>query len=355
MAYVGLNRVETVPYRGTTDGMGEAYVEVTDVRHDSQGHAHVSTHHEWRYVQCRNVPYSGAEEVEITINVDDDAFNNKVDQTAGSVHAVSGTVGLFQAAQVHQVSENAIKIAQSLKDGFDSVVAAEISQQIGVVEERSKNSYQLLQTYKKHMDDVSRTMEKDYADIKGRNVKQFDSINKQYTDMIHALDAASFSMAKDLEASMKTYAELSVATQALLPEESSITRNSLEVSQLNGSSEDIINSISKLLKQNNAYNAFVQGKISSIPAEKEEIQSLPVLFLENDALNGDYVDSSCFMQFENDETKKSIEESVKSALHCQESVIEDDYQECLEKKISVSNLNERELSVIRSLMDGNRN
>lgn len=353
MGYVGLRRTERVDYSGRTDGYGEAYVDVYTTSTDSQGNTRVHSHKEWRSVQCRNVPYSGYENVDITIHVDDDAFNNKVEQTAGSVHMVSGTVGLFQAEQVHQVSSNAIDIARSLKKGFNSVVASEISQQIGVAEERSKNSYQLLLTLKKRMQDVLHTMERDYNSIKGRNVKQFDSINKQYTDMIHALDASSFAMSKELEASMQSYAELAVATQALLPEESSRTRNNLEGSQLNRTSEEIIGGISNLLRQNNAYNAFIQNKISTVPVEKEESQCLPVLFMEMDDLKKNSETSTCFMHIEEFAVRNSIENAVKSALHGQTASVDNDYQESLHKKIESSNLNERELSVIRSLMSDN--
>lgn len=353
MGYVGLRRTERVDYSGRTDGYGEAYVDVYTTSTDSQGNTRVHSHKEWRSVQCRNVPYSGYENVDITIHVDDDAFNNKVEQTAGSVHMVSGTVGLFQAEQVHQVSSNAIDIARSLKKGFNSVVASEISQQIGVAEERSKNSYQLLLTLKKRMQDVLHTMERDYNSIKGRNVKQFDSINKQYTDMIHALDASSFAMSKELAASMQTYTELAVTTQALLPEDSSTARNILEINQLNHTSGEIIGGISNLLKQNNAYNAFLQNKISNTAIESEEHQCLPVLYMESDDLKNNSETSKCFMHIEDIAVKKSIENAIKSALHNQTALIDKDYQEELQKKMNSSNLNERELNVIRSLMNDN--
>lgn len=361
MSYVGLRRTERVPYRGTVDysgntsGYGEALVEVAR----SNGNGGISYSREWRTVQCRNVPYSGTvpysghEDVEITINVEDDPFNDKVEQTADSVHMVSGTVGIFQSEQIRQVSDNAIEIAKSLKKGFNSVVASEISQQIGVVEERSKNSYQLLLSLKQKMENVIRTMERDYNSIKGRNVKQFDGINKQYTDMIHALDASSFSMSKELAASMQSYAQLEVATQALLPEDSSRTRNNLEELQLNHTSGDIIGGISHLLRQNNAYNAFIRNKISNTAVEKEVQQNLPVLYMEMDDLKADRETSACFMHIENVAAKKSIENAVRSALHNQAALIDKDYQEGLKKKMDSSNLNERELEVIKSLMNDN--
>ena len=355
MAYIGLRRTESVHYKGKTDGYGEALVKVADVSRDSQGHARISYHNEWQRVECRNVPYSGSEEVEITIHVADDAFNSKVRETAGSVNLVSGTVGLFQSEQVQQVTRNAIEIAKSLKNGFNAVVASEISQQIGAMEERSKNSYQLLQTYKKHMDEIFRTMERDYNNIKSRNVKQFDSINKQYTDMIHNLDSASFAMSKELAASMASYAELSVAIQNLLPEESSRTRNNLETTQLNSTSGEIIDEIAMLLRQYNAYNDFIRDKISGIGGEAEEMQCLPVLFFENDALKGDYIDSKCFMHLEDDGVKKAIEESVKNALHHQKIAIENDYQENLQKRINQANLDSREKDISKSLVQENKN
>ncbi len=353
MAYVGLSRRERVDYSGKTSGHGEAYVEVCNVSTDSQGRAHVSRHYEWKHVECRNVPYSGYEDVNITIHVDDDAFNNKVEQTAGSVNMVSGTVALFQANQIQQVSTNAIEIANSLKRGFHSVVAAEISQQIGVVEERSKNAYQLLMNLRNHMEKVHQDMERDYNAIKSRYVKQFDGINKQYTDSIKALDASSFAMSKELAASMRSYAKLEVATQALLPEESSRTRNNLEGSQLNESSSEIIGGISTLLKQNNAYNAFIQNKISNVAVESEEYQSLPVLFVEKDALKSDCVDSACFMQIEDFAVRKSIEGAVNAVLHRQEAVVNNDFQDGLKKKIESANLSDRELDIIKNLMDVN--
>lgn len=374
MSYTGLNRVEEVPYSGEVDysgetsGFGEARVDRYDEARDEHGHLIRDQHGDvlykragstWENTQCRNVPYSGTvpyegvEEVEITINVDDDPFNNKVEQTADSVHMVSGTVGLFQAEQVRQVSTNAIEIAKSLKKGFNSIVASEISQQIGVVEERSKNSYQLLLSLKKKMVDVLNTMERDYNSIKGRNVKQFDGINRQYTDMIHALDASSFTMSKELAASMQSYAELAVATQALLPEESSRTRNNLEGSQLNHTSGEIISSISNLLRQNNAYNAFIHNKISNIAVESEESQCIPVLYMEMDDLKKDCEASKCFMHIENQAVKQSIENAVKSAVHNQATLIDKDYQEGLQKKMDSSNLSERELDVMRSLMKDN--
>ncbi len=349
MSYEGLRRIERVEYSGITSGYGEAYVDVAK----SDGNGGVSYSKEWKRVKCRNVPYEGHEDVDITINVDDDPFNNKVEQTSDSVHAVSGTVELFQSAQIRQVSDNAIEIAKSLKNGFNSVVASEISQQIGVVEERSKNSYQLLLSLKHKMEDVIRTMEKDYNSIKGCNVKQFDGINKQYTDMIHALDASSFSMSKELAASMQSYAQLEVATQALLPEDSSKTRNNLEEVQLNRTSSQIIGGISHLLRQNNAYNAFIQNKISNTFVEKEEQQNLPVLYMEMDDLKANRETSTCFMHIENQVAKKSIENAVRSALHNQTDLIENDYQEGLKKKMDSSNLDERELNVIRSLMNDN--
>lgn len=374
MSYIGLNRVEEVTYSGKVDysgetsGHGEAQVDKYDEARDAQGNRILDQHGSvlykhtgttWETTQCRNVPYQGTvpyngiEEVEITINVDDDPFNHKVSQTASSVHMVSGTVGLFQAEQIQQVSANAIEISKSLKKGFNSVVASEISQQIGVVEERSKNSFQLLQSLRTKMENILHTMERDYNTIKSRNVKQFNEINKQYTDMIHALDASIFAMSKELEASMQSYAELAVAMQALLPEESSRTRNNLEGSRLNRTSEEIIGDISNLLRQNNAYNAFIQNKVSTVPVEKEESQCLPVLFMETDDLKKNSETSTCFMHIEDFDVRNSIENAVKSALHSQTASVDNDYQERLQKKMESSNLNERELSVIRNLMDDN--
>lgn len=152
---------------------------------------------------------------------------------------------------------------------------------------------------------------------------------------------------------MQSYAELAVAMQALLPEESSRTRNNLEGSRLNRTSEEIIGDISNLLRQNNAYNAFIQNKVSTVPVEKEESQCLPVLFMETDDLKKNSETSTCFMHIEDFDVRNSIENAVKSALHSQTASVDNDYQEGLQKKMESSNLNERELSVIRNLMDDN--
>ena len=85
-----------------------------------------------------SVSYSGTayEDVVVNINVDTDAFDSSVRHCNNSVGALTGAVVATEGAQVASIRQNAIKIGQTIVDGFFSTVRSEISQQITELKNR---------------------------------------------------------------------------------------------------------------------------------------------------------------------------------------------------------------------------
>ena len=141
-----------------------------------------------------SVSYSGTayEDVVVNINVDTDAFDSSVRHCNNSVGALTGAVVATEGAQVASIRQNAIKIGQTIVDGFFSTVRSEISQQITELKNRIDADLIHLNELAKRCVDKQRQMESDYNRISGRYLKIFSDLDNELDNRIHEIDRPVF-------------------------------------------------------------------------------------------------------------------------------------------------------------------
>lgn len=140
------------------------------------------------------VSYSGTEyeEVVVNITVDTDDFDSSVHQCNSSVNLLTGAVVATEGAQVVSIKNNALRVGQTIIDGFFKTVRSEISQQIMELTNKINATLLQLNEMVKRCIDKQHQMETDYNRISKRYMKIFDELNSELENRIYELDKPAF-------------------------------------------------------------------------------------------------------------------------------------------------------------------
>jgi len=145
--------------------------------------------------KCGNsVSYSGSasETVHIVIDVYDDPFNDSVAHCNKNVNLLTGAVVATETAQVASINKNSKKVADTIVDGFFSLIRSEISQQIAELSKDIDADLMYLRGMAKKCIEKQKQMETDYNRITSRYLKIFEDLNKELENRIFELNKPAF-------------------------------------------------------------------------------------------------------------------------------------------------------------------
>ena len=140
------------------------------------------------------VSYSGTayEDVVVNILVETDRFDDSVNDCNGHVGLLTGAVVATEIAQVASIRDKAIKVGDTIINGFFKAVRSEISQQISELSSRIDATLLHLEELSKRCLGKKRQMEVDYNRLSGRYLKIFDELNAELKNRIYELDKPAF-------------------------------------------------------------------------------------------------------------------------------------------------------------------
>ena len=228
--------------------------------------------------------YSGTEyeDVNVSIEVDTEPFDNSVESCNTNVNLLTGAVVVTEAAQILSIDKNAKKVGKTIVDGFFGYIRSEISQQIAELTQGIDSQLMHLRELSKAVIDKKRQMEGDFLRISSRYIKTFDDLNNELSNRIFELDKPTFVFKKELDnQSIRTTNNDLVNTVAIFGKEGSELQSKISASIAKKRALDTLNKAKVFLWQQKKLNNTVQQ--SMLNESTESSQYSPVCFIETKA------------------------------------------------------------------------
>lgn len=146
-----------------------------------------------------SVSFSGTEYEDVTVNVHVDTapFDASVYHCNTSVGVLTGAVVATEAAQTASIRKNALKVGNTIIEGFFKTVRSEISQQIMELKNKIDATLLHLNALSKRCVDKQHQMEVDYNRLAERYLKIFEELNGELKNRIYELDKPVFVFKKE--------------------------------------------------------------------------------------------------------------------------------------------------------------
>jgi hypothetical protein len=132
------------------------------------------------------------EPVDVTIYVDTDPFDDSVTSVKRHVDVLTGTVVATEAAQLAQKVHSAREISRTVTDGFFTLIASDITQQMAVVKSKIDSLLLALADLSQGIARIHSQMGLDYGRITERYSRVFEDLDKETQSRVSALDEALF-------------------------------------------------------------------------------------------------------------------------------------------------------------------
>jgi len=228
--------------------------------------------------------YSGTEyeDVDVTIEVDTEPFDDSVDNCNTNVNLLTGAVVATEAAQIVSIDKNSKKVANTIISGFFGYIRSEISQQIAELTQNIDAQLMHLKELAQSCHAKKKQMEGDFLRISGRYIKIFDDLNNELSNRIYELDKPAFVFKKELEnQKIRATDNDLVNTVTVFGKEGSELHSMISASFAKKRALDSLNKSKVFLWQQKRLNNTVQQSMMNESIEAS--QYLPVCFIETKA------------------------------------------------------------------------
>lgn len=153
--------------------------------------------------------YSGTarENVQVTINVDTEPFDNSVKTCNNHVTALTAGVAATESAEIISIKENSLKIGNTVIEGFFNNIRLEVSSKIM---ELTKRVEALLMDVKEKSDrltSIKGQMETDYQRLANRYGHLFSELNTELENRVTSLDMPVFDTTRMISSSQSRLLE----------------------------------------------------------------------------------------------------------------------------------------------------
>ena len=227
------------------------------------------------------------EGVEILVTVDDDPFQQSVADCKNDVDLLTASVVATEAAQVASKAEAAQKISGEVVKGFFGFIQSTLTQQMTKLSMSLGPKLQEILNLSARCRALQEQMEKDYNRIKGRYVRLFEDLDKEFKKRIKNLDTEAFSLrlASADPVSDSSRSTL-VATQTLGSRETQIAQSQLLTYAVKHSALSIISSASRSIDAGVRLREDISAINEDIKTDEEQTLLVPAVFIEKEGLSG---------------------------------------------------------------------
>lgn len=214
------------------------------------------------------VHYTEEVPVSVNIHVDTNPFDKSVNHVNGNVDLLTGAVVATEAAEIASKATNAIKVGDTIVNGFFSYIRSEISQQIAELSQNIDAHLMHLKELAQSCLSKKKQMEGDYVRISGRYVKIFGDLNNELSNRIFELDKPAFVFKKETDnQKIRTSSNDLVNTVTICGIESSDLQSKIGASIAKKRALDTLNKAKVFLWQQKKLNSIIQQSMlnESVP------------------------------------------------------------------------------------------
>lgn len=218
--------------------------------------------------------------VEIHVDVDDGPFNRSVHNCVTTVQQLKASVVATQAAEVMSRETNAMRLGETLTEGFFGLVSANVDMQAKEELARLESVAVALEQQKQDLMKKQDIMEGDYQRIKERYVDIFLELDKELRQRVFALQEATFRLAENCGKEQERNMRSVLPNMAVVGQ-----KESLEL-QAKICSSNLKQCALRLIERTKLYilgNNVLKSKIQAmlVPGQAHETRYVPVLFMES--------------------------------------------------------------------------
>jgi hypothetical protein len=222
--------------------------------------------------------------VDVNIHVDTNPFDRSVSHVNGNVDLLTGAVVATETAEIASKAINAIKVGDTIVNGFFSYIRSEISQQIAEISQNIDAQLMHLKELAQSCLAKKKQMEGDYVRISGRYVKTFGDLNNELSNRIFELDKPAFVFKKETDnQKIRTSSNDLVNTVTVCGIESSNLQSKISASIAKKRALDTLNQAKIFLWQQRKLNSTIQQSMLN-----ESVQCLiyaPCCYIESNNAN----------------------------------------------------------------------
>ncbi|MDR2786080.1 MAG: hypothetical protein LBB83_09230 [Treponema sp.] len=253
------------------------------------------------------VSYSEMVPLDITVDVETSPFDHSVSDCNGSIDVLTGSVVAMNGAQVAAIRETTRKVSRSLIDGFFNTINTELSQQIQALDSAIQAGAGLIVEQGKAVSAQKRVMETDYNRISSRYAALFQNLDDECHKRIYALDKSSFNLAQNVQKKLILEIGTNVAAKNVLGiQDESSSKLMLSVSRLKRLAQDVLTVLRMYVGQETAVAAQIDSFMLDEKIEEKQTEYVPVLWVEQDSLEGSGLEKNCYASDSMPETKKAL-------------------------------------------------
>jgi hypothetical protein len=261
------------------------------------------------------VSYSETVPLDITVDVETAPFDHSVSNCNGSIDVLTGSVAAMNGAQIAAIRETAGNISRSLIDGFFNTINTELSQQIQTQDSAIQAGAGLIAEQGKAVSAQKRVMETDYNRISSRYAALFQNLDDECHKRIYALDKRSFNLARNVQKKLLLEMGANTAAKNVLGiEEESSSKLMLAASRLKRLAHDVLEVLRMYVGQETAIAARIDSFMLDEKIEGKQLEYTPVLWTEEDNLEGGGLDKNCYAPESMPEDKRAL--IARSAAGC---------------------------------------
>lgn len=226
-----------------------------------------------------SVSYSGSEQVNITINVDTDAFDTSVDRCNNAVIGLNTAVVATEAAQVESKQRTSRQIASAIVNGFFEYVTADLSQKIKELASKCESLFIALTGHKECCLSKSKQMQDDYNRISKRYSKIFEDLDKETISRIEVLDKPAFQFAEQVQKVIDRNSDTNLLGISTISANENLQIEAiLSCSHVKQQANTLLDKANKYLQGNYRLTNAVRDMLDD--TKNEENILLPVMYVE---------------------------------------------------------------------------
>jgi hypothetical protein len=193
----------------------------------------------------KTVPWQ--ETVHLRVDVEDDVFNAAIAELKSSVNGTTGAVVATNSAQTASKHMNSRKVGRTLVNGFNGLIASEITQQMVQIKAVIHAEMQKLVQQDKDYQAIRSRMEEDYNRTSSRYIDIFGNLDNELSSRLRQLDAQTFMLDEtDQGMSLKTKTT-GVLSSSVGEAELSFARTALAVSKIRANLKKMLSDMKGLV------------------------------------------------------------------------------------------------------------
>jgi hypothetical protein len=221
------------------------------------------------------------EDVEIQVTVEDDPFQNSVQDCKQNIDLLTASVVATEAAQLASKAQASKQIGAGMVKGFFNLIQSEINQQMVELSTALVPKLQEIKNLVDRCRGLQHQMEADYHRIRDRYIRLFNDLDRELKTRIQSLDRAAFSFRQiSADPAGESARSAQVTTPMVSGRETQVVQTQLLIHAIRQSAMAIIQSAHKSITSGKRLSKNMSNIQEDVTIENRQMLLLPIVFAE---------------------------------------------------------------------------